>query len=433
MSSEVWVTLDAYPTLLAANLAAAIGPAGGPGFISPGYATRPPTSIEATGTSTSVIGSSTAVATTTWGVTASQITDWVTLTGTSTNPTQPFDAVLATMVFVTLPSYSILVPTNLIAGYASATMTAVSGTPSSTLASNCTATHAPQNNSGLVSKGEVAGVGVAFGLVAVLVAALAIWREMTWRRKSGRQVNSLPMQNSKARGPWLRSTAFNDDTLLGHQMTDYEVSAAVHQLLDDTKTWVQQLPLSSTPAVVTSLRDVQDTDRVMSVLPQLRRIEDLPQYVSDRRRLRSFIRGLVGLTVVESMFGNDGPKKRGESGRDHWLPTDIDTSVGALEAALLLQASPPKTTAPSQNRALDLKNFHEWRVATFSLLAKLYGESSTSWPDDAHVVSSFFLPACFTHDQMAQGVQSPCQSFHVLDPAILSREVSKSVELPISK
>ncbi|KAK7739031.1 hypothetical protein SLS53_005929 [Cytospora paraplurivora] len=231
-------------------------------------------------------------------------------------------------------------------------------------------------------KGEVAGVGAGLGILALLLAALLIWREFTWRRKSGRQPQSAEHEDSQIQAPWLGASAFIDDANLGHQLPDYDVSSAVHQLLDDVKTWAQQIPLSSTPVTVTHLRAAEDVSRVMRVLPQMREIEDLPLYVSDRKRLRCFIRGLVGV-VVESMF-SAAQETEGQSVRHHWLPADVDTSVGTLEKALLLQASPPRTIDWAQDRAVDLQNFHEWRAITFSLLAKSCGDSSGTWSDEVN-------------------------------------------------
>lgn len=323
-----------------------------------------------------------------------------------------------TMLFPTESVYSLFqiswntgtftgMPTN---PHASSTSTSAKSSTSTSSTSTSSTSSSSNPSKGLVSKGYVDGVGAALGFVALLLLGLLIWREWTWRRTRKRPTNPLPVQRSQSQAPWPKGGPFIKDTSLGHQMSDYEVSAAVHQLLDDIKSWVSQMPLVSTSVFVKHLTDADDADRVMRVLPQLRNIQELSRDVSDRRRLRALMRGIVGLVVVESMFGNRS-ETRGQSGRDHWLPTDVDTSFGALESALLRQNPAARSTGPPNDEIGNISLFHGWRVSTLSFLAELYGESSTSWSADVHAVSSFYFRFLLVITDRA--------SFHCISPPTL--------------
>lgn len=300
------------------------------------------------------------------------------------------------------------VPTITLASTTTLTTCSVS-TPTNTACS-------PVPCAGQVPIGTAAGVSTAFGLVAAGLALVLWLREKRWRRKS--IPNGVGILNSCG-GPQSEAVSMGETSaarsntappakggfILAHQRTDNEILSPLRQLIAEINDLVQRFPNVPKSLSAEHIHDNEDVARIFLVLPQLRRIEDLPGHLGGRIQVKQFLRGLVACMAFETVRchplqddippGTDKPTparpafpdmgtvrhrstivpRAASHGGDNWLSDDINSSIFTLRDALRPQTPSASATTFRSNISV----FHEWRAMTYTLLGERYGDNYNEW------------------------------------------------------
>lgn len=263
------------------------------------------------------------------------------------------------------------------------------------------------------------GVGTAFGLVAVGLALLLWLREKRWRRKFRSngvdRLNSWGGPQSEAvflvKTPVARNVTaaplpVKSDSILAHQRTDNEILSPLRQLIAEINDLVQRFPNVPRSLSVEHVHGNNDAASILLVLPQLRRIEDLPGHLEGRIQAKQFLRGLVACLALETLSGSpqdDMPLRTDQilparpafsnahtfqqhsaivplaasRGGDRWLPEDIRSSILTIHDAF----HPQSPSSFDSGLEPNITAFHEWRAMTYTLLRNRYGDNYNEWTE----------------------------------------------------
>lgn len=154
------------------------------------------------------------------------------------------------------------------------------------------------------------------------------------------RIRELEQQNRTLmwRADKLQTSLNEKDTTLEYQKSDQVIMSAVNDLFGDIKTWANRACASSELITLNHIGlDGNFVGLALRVAPGLQDISHIPEYIGERKRRKMFLRGLVGLIILEAMIRNVPVPgvPANSTARDQWLRSDVRDSVSVLESNLL--------------------------------------------------------------------------------------------------
>lgn len=177
----------------------------------------------------------------------------------------------------------------------------------------------------------------------------------------------------------------NKDLFLGRQHSDEEISGRFRWLMNQIKTWSMpfadrdaRAPLSGGPDI-----SKEDLARIAPIAI------DIPSFFKNPTNVRAFVRAWVGVIMAEIFFPAIATGMDIQThGVDLWMDRELATAVHQIESRLSNsgEQSIPilsradltlATDKPPDRTVLSLRDLHDWKALTNSLVARLSGSSKT--------------------------------------------------------
>ena len=169
------------------------------------------------------------------------------------------------------------------------------------------------------------------------------------------------------------------DLYVGQQDSDEDIKSRFRVLIGQIRTWSVPFAQVCPPSQLEFAAKMNDEFGM--VVPG---VTDLPRFLQTPKNLRLFVRGYVGLAITIMLFHTlPSGSHPGSFGEDVWMDKELARGVFLVEDRLFnagklrIYLVGCALIAISQDRqSISLREFHDWRALTMTLISKSDGASS---------------------------------------------------------
>lgn len=169
------------------------------------------------------------------------------------------------------------------------------------------------------------------------------------------------------------------DLYLGQQNSDEDVKSRFRELIGRIKAWPPPSAQVCPPSHLELAAEMNH--EFEKIAPG---VTDLPSFLQTPKNLRLFIRGYISLAIAEMLFRTlPSGSHYGSCGEDVWMDKELAHGVLLVEnrlsnaGKLITYSAECALTEIHQDRnSISLREFHDWRALTMTLISKSDDASS---------------------------------------------------------